>query len=91
MRTETSDVLFVRAGEVSSLAVVQVLVAGVPVLGVQRESDPDPAAACVCAAHGRVGLRIWPKRPPCFKSDNTPLTSKNRRWRQILVQNPLYP
>lgn len=22
------------------------------------ESDPDPAAVCVCAAHGLVGLRI---------------------------------
>jgi len=27
-------------------------------VGAQRESDPDPAAACVCAAHVLVGLRI---------------------------------
>jgi hypothetical protein len=59
--------------------------------GPRRESDPDPAAACVCAAHGLVGLRVWPKRPSCFKSDNTPLTSKNRLWRRIPVQNPLHP
>ena len=60
-------------------------------LRARREPDPDPAVACVCAAHGLVGLRIWPKRPPCFKSDNTPLTSKNRLWRRIPIHNPLYP
>jgi hypothetical protein len=60
-------------------------------VGARRESDPDPVAACVYAGHCLVGLPIWPKRTPCFKSDNTPLTSKNRLWRRIPVQNPLYP
>ena len=27
-------------------------------VGARRESDPDPAAACVRAAHGLVGLHI---------------------------------
>jgi hypothetical protein len=30
-------------------------------------------------------------RPSRFKADNTPLTSRNRLWRRIPVQNPLYP
>jgi len=40
--------------------------------------------------HAPAKSAIWSMCSSCFKSDNTPLTSKNTLWRRIPAQNPLY-